>query len=304
MAKLSGDDMAKKTASSVPATTGGTVKKAPQSMVSFLESMKPQIARALPAGMDPDRITRLVLTTMRMVPKLMDCTPASLAGAVMQSAQLGLEFGPLGLAYLVPYTNRKFNRVDAQLIIGYKGYLQLAHRSKDIKSVYAEIIYEKDFFEVTYGLKRDIQHKPPAFGTDRGTPVGAYAVGLLTEGEPPFIVMTLAEVEKIRRRSSSPDDGPWKTDYEAMVKKTVVKQLCKWLPLSTDVLKAIGADESVKTEIVDNMLDIPSEVDQSDTIDAEAVDVTDEVDEAKNTEPPVKQANPQAADPLAGDKKK
>src|SRR5436309_12826592 len=80
---------------------------APRSIYQLIEAQKQEIARALPKHMDADRLARVAITTLRQTPRLLECTPQSLLGALMLSAQLGLEPGPLGHAYLVPFYNRR-----------------------------------------------------------------------------------------------------------------------------------------------------------------------------------------------------
>ena len=236
-------------------------KKAPDratSIAGYLERMKPQIQLALPKSMTADRIARIALTNIRTNPKLLECSVESLMGAVMLSAQLGLEPGPLGHAYLVPY------KTECTLIIGYRGMIDLARRSDQILSIAAHVVHENDEFEFTYGLEEDLVHKPA--WRNPGVPVGAYMVAKLKDGGHVIEVMSAEEIEAVRARSKAANNGPWVTDWEQMARKTVVRRGSKYLPLSIESQRALAQDETVKKAI---------EPDMQDVIDVSAVSVPD-----------------------------
>lgn len=229
-------------------------------VATFLEQMKPQIARALPKHMNADRLARIALTEVRRTPLLGRCTPESFGGALMTIAQLGLEPGAAtGEAYLIPFKNTKAGTYEVQLIIGYKGMAKLYWQSPLAKSLDAQSVHENDQFDYVYGLEPKLEHRPAL--TNRGKVIAYYAVATLTSGGAAFVVMSPEDVEAIRRRSRAKDDGPWKTDYDAMAKKTCVRQLFKLLPKSPELTQAEAADGSVRTDISEDAIDaIPGEV--------------------------------------------
>lgn len=204
-------------------------------------SMQAQIKAALPRHMTPERLARIVTTEIRKVPKLAECNAVSFFGAVIQCAQLGLEPGnALGHAYLLPYGR------DVQLIIGYRGMIDLARRSGQIVSIDARAVYEGDKFECTLGLDPHIDHVPDWNNPNRTKAEKlqfVYAVAKLKDGGIQFDVMSRAEVEAIRSRSKAGNGGPWKTDYTAMALKSVVRRLFKFLPVSIEMQTAVGLDE-------------------------------------------------------------
>lgn len=204
-------------------------------------SMQAQIRAALPKHMTPERLARIVTTEIRKVPKLAECTPASFFGAVIQCAQLGLEPGnSLGHAYLLPYGK------DVQLIIGYRGMIDLARRSGQIISIDARAVYDGDKFECRLGLDPHIDHQPDWSNPNRSKSEKlqfVYAVAKLKDGGLQFDVMSRSEIEAIRGRSKAGNGGPWKTDYAAMALKTVVRRLFKFLPVSIEIQRAVTLDE-------------------------------------------------------------
>lgn len=211
-----------------------TVDRRVGELRDIFDRAKTQIALALPKHLTPERMLRVALTACQKTPRLMDCDPKSVIGAVVQASQLGLEpDGILGGAYLVPYWNKKTGSYECQLIPGYRGLMDLARRSGEISSIYAEPVYEHDRFSIEYGLKRDLQHTP-ADG-ERGEFRGVYAVAVLRDGVGmQWVYMPKGEVEAIRSRSQSANNGPWVTDYVEMAKKTAIRRLCKTLPRSVE----------------------------------------------------------------------
>ena len=207
-------------------------------MRGLLEQMKGQFALAAPRHLTPDRVMRLAVNQFQRCPKLLDCTPKSVLGALMTCTQIGLEPDDAGgRAYLIPYKD------VCTLVIGYKGLIELAHRSEKLSTVEARVVREDDVFEVRLGTDATIKHLP-ALGSDRPL-VAAYAVATMRDGGKQFEVMSRREIEAIRGRSSSANASysPWKSDYEEMARKTVTRRLCKYLPSSAELQRAVALDE-------------------------------------------------------------
>ena len=210
---------------------------------TILEKLKDQqaeIARALPKHMTADRFTLIVLTECKRTPKLLECTESSLLGACMVAAQLGLEPGPLGHCYLVPF--KSHGTYEVTLIIGYKGIVDLARRSGHIESIVAREVCEHDEFSFSYGLDEQLVHRPAL--SSRGKVIAYYGVARFKDGGHQILVMSPQDVDAYRARSRA-SSGPWDTDYDAMAKKTVIRRMAAFLPLSIESAEAVAADESV-----------------------------------------------------------
>jgi recombination protein RecT len=212
---------------------------------AVLSERQTSIAKAIPDNwMSAQRFTRAVLSLVQRQPKLLEADQRTLVGAVLQAAQLGLEPDPLvGETWFVPFKG------NVQLIIGYKGLLKLAWRSGMLGSVAAHAVRDGDVFDYQLGTRPKITHKP---AIKRGEIVAVYATAKLTTGSSQFHVMTKEEVDAVRRRSRSRDDGPWVTDYEAMALKTALRRLCKLLPTSTHIAplaRAVALDEQAEVGI-------------------------------------------------------
>lgn len=210
----------------------------------YLKQMAPAMAEALPKHMDIDRVMRLAMTTIRTTPALREADVSSLLGAVMQAAQLGLEPGLMGHCYLLPFKNNRKGITEVQFIIGYKGMIDLARRSGHIESIYSHAVYEKDHFEFELGLEQKLVHKP-SMEDDRGKFIGAYAVARFKDGGYQFEFMPKSEIEKRKGRSKAANSNysPWATDYEEMAKKTVVRHMWKYLPISVELQQQVAYDE-------------------------------------------------------------
>lgn len=245
-------------------------------------AIKAQMALTLPKHMTVDRLARIALTEVRRVPKLAKCDQTSFLGAIMQCAALGLEpGGALGHCYLLPFENRKQNRTEVQFIVGYRGMIDLARRSGQIVSLEARAVYQRDKFKVRLGLDSTLEHEPDWEATDRGQLTFVYAIAKLKDGGLQFEVMSRAEVEKVRAMSKAGSNGPWVSHFEEMAKKTVIRRLFKYLPVSIEIQRAVGLDEQAESGLQqDNPLVIDGEFSEVGEHDAAA-------EQANNSDSPV-----------------
>ena len=206
------------------------------SIGALIEKLKPQLAKALPKHVTPDRLARVALTAIRNNPKLQQADPMSLMGAIMTSASLGVELNtPLGEAYLIPYKR------EAQFQLGYKGVLKLAHNSGQYKQITAHAVDEADEFSYRYGLHPDLQHLPSDDPT--GNIVKYYAVYHLVNGGFDFKVWSYKKAEAHGKKySKSFNSGPWQTNFDQMAMKSVLLELLKTAPKSIELSGAMASD--------------------------------------------------------------
>jgi len=198
-----------------------------------------ELQKALPKGALAESFVRVLLTTVNGNRTLQNCDPMSILRAAFEAAALGLPIdGVLGHAYLVPFKGK------AQLLIGYKGFCELAYRS-GVKRIAAEVVYENDEFTYQEGTEPHLTHRKPMVG-DRGKIIGTFAVAHMDSGPGMFRVLRMDEVEARRARSASAKSGrssPWDTDFEAMVRKTAIRALAPTLPQSPEMKRAAAADD-------------------------------------------------------------
>ena len=207
---------------------------AKKSIKDFLSSsaFSEQVAKALPRHITPERFMRVALTAVNKTPKLFDCSQESLFAALLTCSQLGIE--PDGRrAHLIPYGR------DCQLIIDYKGLIELAKRSGEVVSWASEVVKENDEFSWDNGV---VTHKID-FRKPRGAAQCYYSRVTLKDGSLDFDVMTIEEVQAVRKRSRAGGNGPWVSDFDEMAKKTVIRRHSKRLTLSPEFRDAVEADD-------------------------------------------------------------
>ncbi|HDR9087159.1 TPA: recombinase RecT [Burkholderia vietnamiensis] len=240
------------------------------SVKQFFESQKGTLAAVLPRHVSPDRMLKIALGALRTTPKLMECTVESLMGAVVQCSQLGLEPNtPLGHAYLIPFEKKKkvgnqwvTDKVETQIVIGYKGLIDLARRSGQVVSIAAHAVHEHDHFDYAFGLDEKLEHKPAM--SARGRVIAFYAVAKLVGGGHAFEVMSAEQVNDIRDASQNykfardKEKTVWGQHYEEMGRKTVLRRLFKYLPVSIELASAAAIDDvgaSGRSQALDTVLD-------------------------------------------------
>jgi recombination protein RecT len=249
-------------------------------LAAMIRTMKPEIAMALPKHMDPDRMARIATTLMRTTKDLAQCTAPSFMGALMTCAQLGLEPGPLGFAWIIPRRRKLDNGtwvMEANFQLGYKGAIELARRSGKLakitaRTVYANEVANGDFTVLYEGATETVVHRPMLLG-ERGKPVLYYAVARLTSGEEIFTALRPEDVESRHRRrpQAQPDSPAWKNDYESMAHKSCVVEMRRWLPQSPELEQAVAQEGRVRTDISPDVLDTPL----PEFVDSTAEDVTE-----------------------------
>lgn len=210
-----------------------------------------QLKAALPRHMTPERMARIAMTEIRKNQDLLRCDPVSFIGAVIQCAQLGLEPGNgLGHAYLIPYWDSKRRCKVVNMIPGYKGLIDLARRSGQIQTISARVVRAKDHFKYAYGLNESLEHVE-AKG-DRGEITHVYAVARLKDGGSQFEVMTVDDVNAIKERSGN-KNPVWTTDFAEMARKTAVRRIVKYLPMSPELATTLQLDnQAFEGEAQDN----------------------------------------------------
>lgn len=247
-------------------------------IVELIKAMEPEIKRALPSVMTPERFMRMAISATNMNPTLLKCDKMTFLSALMNAAQLGLEPNtPLGQAYLIPYWSSKRKQYECQFQIGYQGYKDLFYRNESNCNADAYPVYENDVFSYELGLNPNIVHKPAL--TNRGNIIAYYSVWKNKNGGFGISVMSVEDMERFYTEKVEPNkkgkSSPWDTDYIAMAKKTVLKQNLKYAPLNSDIRKLVELDETVKNEISIDMSEI-SDISDDNIIDAEAVELQEE----------------------------
>lgn len=230
----------------------------------YLKGRRGHMAAVAASHLDPERVTRIVLGCVARTPKLAQCTTASIVRSVMQAVELGLEPGSAtGQAYLVPFGQ------DCTLVIGYRGLLDLMRRTGQVASVNAQAVYEGDEFELAFGIEDTLRHVPKG-DPDPARLIGAYAVVRFRDGSHQLGYMTRKQIDAIRSRSRAGNSGPWVTDYAEMARKTVLRNVAKWCPMSIEMSKALAADVAADTGDASGLVEF--ETADAQDIEGEVVD--------------------------------
>jgi recombination protein RecT len=201
-----------------------------------MQSMRPQFAAALPAHIPVEKFERVVLTALALNSDLLAVDRKSLFLACNKAAQDGLL--PDGREGAIV----SFAGKAAWLpMIG--GIIKRMRQSGELSTLSANVVYENDHFAYVLGDEERIEHKPLLIG-DRGKPILCYAIAKLKDGGIQREVMTAADVERARKVSRAPNSLMWKDFWGEGARKTVIKRLAKYLPLSAEDRRTLDRDET------------------------------------------------------------
>ena len=211
----------------------------PKTIGAELEKFIPQMERALPRHMTADRMARIALTSLRVNPKLMNCTRESFYGSLMAASQLGLEPGINGQCYLIPYGN------VCTLVPGWRGYMDLLNRTERA-SAWTEAVYDGDEFEYSLGTNPDIRHKRGKWAGKEAALQFVYAVGRIKNSD--FPIIDVWDIDKIwAHRNKQNKVGERHYSYvhpEMYARKIPLLQVLKYLPSSIELSNASALDAS------------------------------------------------------------
>jgi recombination protein RecT len=233
----------------------GIAQQQPTTLADQIAAMQQEFQRAMPRGVEATQLVRDALTCLRATPDLANCYSASVLGGLPGVAGLGH-------AWLLPMWNGKERRKDATLIIGYKGYQELAYRHDKVISIASRVVYTRDDFRMVYGIEADVLEHTPCTDGQRGDPRLYYALARLKGGYALTEPWTQADMEAHRNRYAMAKKkdgtivGPWSdpAQFIEMGRKTMIRNpLVKMIPLSTELQIAVAVDEGVRVDITPTM---------------------------------------------------
>jgi len=229
-----------------------------QTLRQQIERMAPEYQRAMPKGAEAAQLIRDALTCLRTIRKLSECEPASVLGALMTCAQLGLRPGVPGLghAWPLPFWDGRDRCQKAQLVIGYQGYIELGHRSGKLKDIFASVVYAEDR-DFDYWRDEEGPHlvHKPALDGKRETIRAFYSIARLVNGGVQITEPTsLATMEAHRDRFGPRDrngklTGPWVDHFAGMGRKTTILQVFHVLPKSAEMAIGMQVDDGVRVDL-------------------------------------------------------
>lgn len=236
-------------------TTNGGKTVSPKVQIRVeMDKMADQLKMALPSHISVEKFQRVAMTAITSDPDLLYADRRSLFGAITRAAQDGLLPDKREGALVI--FNQKIKGKNGakdeyvksvQWMPMIAGVLKMVRQSGEIASITANVVHENDAFVLHLGDEESIKHNPPPFGSDRGKPIGVYAIATLKDGFKIRETMDLNEIEKVRAVSKTGKFGPWADWWEEMAKKTVIRRLAKRLPMSTDIEGVIN-DEATEAD--------------------------------------------------------
>lgn len=290
--------------SSAPATTDGRA-----AVLDLIGRNRNAIALSLPSTFNADRFQRLLITAGNTNPELFTCTASSFLAAGVFCAQLGLEPNDArGLAYLIPFKDHRKGKI-VQVVIGYRGMMELARRSGMVSTFQATPVFSGDEFHYQLGLDPQLHHVPNEDGDDSyDSLTHVYAVarvrtpGQQGAGDPQFVVLTRRQIDKVRNTAKAKTSeaafrySPWFTEAVEMAKKTALRRLCKYLPQTVEMAAAATIDDAGAAPVnVGDLMSIPIERDDDDPIDvSELAETTGQPDESGESHATMLDGEPEA----------
>jgi recombination protein RecT len=278
-----------------PVTT--TNKDEPRSVSAYLNG---KIGSALVSNAISDKakaarfITSLI-TLCSINPELQNCDKATLVSAALNAETLGLPLNnQMGFGYVLPYKDNKLGRIVAQFQVGWRGLIQLMIRSGQMKRIHVTEVRNGELvkfnpivneFEFAYIVNEKERIKAPV--------IGYYCFFETTNGYVQDLYWTREKME-LHAQEYSPgyakdlEKGTsytfWSKDFDAMAKKTMLKQISKFAPMSVDLIRAIETDQAVIAE--DGSLNYVDGNDNADPVTPKPAVDNDGV--VTKEEPPVK----------------
>lgn len=249
-----------------------TQKNKNEQIRDLVKSYQPAMEKLLGKSLSAERMTQIALINIGKIPKLAECSPASLMGAILESTRLGLEPGAgAGHTWLIPFYNKRKERMEVQLIPDYRAIVKRLKTHAGAAVVFAEAVYQNDQFEHGAGPEGLFLNWRPADG-DRGPIVKYFACAWAKDKTLLGVnVMTIEEIKAIQKRSKAGSSGPWISDPVWMAKKTVVRPLNKLIPHEDTTLTRMAELDDQDQFGIPQDLGVLVDPKETKTIDAETV---------------------------------
>lgn len=220
------------------------------SFKDYMQKLAPTFQSVMPKGFTSERLVQMAISARNQTPKLAECDMSSFLSCCLRCASLGLEpsaVDGLGNAYILPYKD-KSGKMLAQFQLGKNGMLELVKRSGLVSTIRTQCVYEGDdfdYYEDEGGLHFHYRPNLEAPHGEANLKL-VYLSAHMKDGASVFLAMSKNEVDAIKARSKAQSFGPWKTDYEAMAEKTVIRRAFNrgLLPRSVEVARVVSQDET------------------------------------------------------------
>ena len=216
----------------------------PEPIVAAIKPVMDHIADLLPPDIKFQEFRAALWLELTNRRGLEECMPETIAECCIKAGQAGML--PHRDCHFLPFNDkRRGGRKAATFVENYFGILRALDRTEKVAKAFAHPVYAGDRFEVDF-LDDQFHHTPAALLTparQRGTLSCFYACILRKDGTRHLEVMTLDEIDAVKRRAPAHESGPWVSDYEMMARKTVIKRVAKYVQLTPEVSQILRVDD-------------------------------------------------------------
>jgi len=210
-------------------------------VLAHVENKKQFLTARLPKGIDKERFFLSLLTAIRrskataqLGKSLADCDPNSVLLAAYEAAEVGCNLSPsLQMGWLIPYNK------EAQFQPSYRFFIQKAYETGEVKTFFAEVVYEGDELNRQYAPKKNLFHAPGTGPRTKETAIGAYSLIEFTDGTIDWEYMTAEQIGRHRQHSKQPNSLMWTTFWEEAFRKTPIRVMAKRLPIRNRNLEGL-----------------------------------------------------------------
>lgn len=223
----------------------------PAPMLALVQSLVPDCGDLLPPDITSEQFRAALWLELTGRPELNDSPLEDIRLCIVKAAQYGLL--PGRDVHFLPFRNKqKGNRKCATYVPNYQGLLRSLYRTGAVDQAFAEVVYTNDVFDLDLGRAQVLIHKPAR--KHRGKPDGAYGYILVKGSTRPLVhYMDPDDLARVERKAPAHDQGPWVSDPGEMWRKTAMKNVMKYAPLTPVMQQLLADDEARELE------DIPVE---------------------------------------------
>lgn len=223
---------------------------------THIEKYRDKFAAIIPDGLNFDIVKSSIESEFVKNPDLLLCSQRSIIYAIKTVVNVGLvPNSNTGQCYFIPFKNSKLKEKDLNVIIGYRGLVDLMYRSGLVKKIEVKAVFKGDNFDYSFGLNQELKHRPNG-NVNKDDLTHVYCIIELATGGVLFDVMNRVELTEFRdssanykyaKKNKHEEKTIWSIHFVEMCKKTILRRMSKIVPLSIEVRNIIGFDE--KTDI-------------------------------------------------------
>lgn len=238
----------------------------PAHVSATIRMLRPTLEPLLPPDITAEQFRAALFLELQVRPALYECLPDSLRDCAIKAAMNGML--PGRDVHFLPFTNRrKGGKKEATFVPNYFGIILALERSGKVRRAFAHAVREGDSWEFDMFANRPKHTPAVALGQKPGKALFYYGAVMFHDGTCAFEIMTLEDLDAVKKRSPAGEQSVWLTDEDMMRRKTCIKRVAKYVKLTPEVRDLLEADverekndippERVQTNIVDLFGDQP-----------------------------------------------